>query len=361
MPNVPSLELNKSINCDFARFKVIKLLGKGGFGAVYLVVETTTKKKYAVKTELIPQNDAKFEPRLQWEETILLEIQALQDVNQKKHFIKVVDRGVVTPLRFLLMTLVGKSLKDLIKASDEQRFSNNTSWRVAGQTLEAIEAFHNAGFVHRNIKPHNFTIGAAGQEDIIFMLDFGLVRCYTGKKFTNGIKDSPKFAGTIKYCSRSSHLSVFQYPKDDLESWIMTVMEFHDHEALFWGKESNIKEIKNLKNDLFISKEPKHIFSEFVPIGYKKLVTYIGDLTPSNLMKNPSENMKMKINLAPITQILTEIGIQYNYSNTTPFDWQINNAKSNSSISIIRTHLKKKKHQKQKRASIEKIIEVYEN
>uniref|UniRef100_A0A0N5BWL3 non-specific serine/threonine protein kinase n=1 Tax=Strongyloides papillosus TaxID=174720 RepID=A0A0N5BWL3_STREA len=105
MPNVPTLDKNRTIECDFCKFKVIKLLGLGGFGAVYLVEEINKKSKYAVKTELM---------------------------HGKKRF----D----------------------VKSKD-QCFSDNTSWKIAEQTLEALEAFHSAGFVHRDIKPHNYTIG----------------------------------------------------------------------------------------------------------------------------------------------------------------------------------------------------------
>uniref|UniRef100_A0A0K0ETW5 Protein kinase domain-containing protein n=1 Tax=Strongyloides venezuelensis TaxID=75913 RepID=A0A0K0ETW5_STRVS len=52
-----------TIDCDFCKFKVLKLLGQGGFGAVYLVEKIIKKSKYAVKTELMPDKKDKFEPR----------------------------------------------------------------------------------------------------------------------------------------------------------------------------------------------------------------------------------------------------------------------------------------------------------
>uniref|UniRef100_A0A0N5BKB0 non-specific serine/threonine protein kinase n=1 Tax=Strongyloides papillosus TaxID=174720 RepID=A0A0N5BKB0_STREA len=322
MPAIPHLKKNRTLNCDFCQFRVLRLLGQGGFGAVYLVEEVNTKGKYAVKTELIPGKHDKFQPRLLWEETILLEIQALQDENQKKHFIKIVDRGTFPPLRYMLMTLVGKSLYDLQVQQKNRRFSDNTCWRIAEQTLEALEAFHNAGFVHRDIKPQNYTIGGEGREDIIYLLDFGLVRCYTGKQFTHGLIDRPNFAGTIKYCSRSAHLSVFQYPKDDFESWVISIMNFHNQGSIFWSRETDLIEIKHMKMDLFAGKEPYRIFRKLVPSDYKSLVRMVGDLTPPHLIKKPNDIMRGKVPFTPFYEKLKEIQKNCRFSNDKPFDWQ---------------------------------------
>uniref|UniRef100_A0A0N4ZQK4 non-specific serine/threonine protein kinase n=1 Tax=Parastrongyloides trichosuri TaxID=131310 RepID=A0A0N4ZQK4_PARTI len=349
MKDIPQLEPDTIIDCDFARFRIKKLLGKGGFGAVYLVEETSTLTKYAVKTELVPvPGKDRFEPRLLWEETILLAIQALPNPNHKKHFIKVVDRGNLPPLRFMLMTLVGKSLQDLKKAKKSQCFSHNTCWRVALQTLEALEAFHDAGFVHRDIKPHNYTIGAAGQEDIIFMLDFGLVRCYTGKKYETACKDTPSFAGTLKYCSRSSHYSVYQYPKDDFESWISTILDLHDSNALFWKKALNNDDIKHLKNDLFCLREPDFVFNDCVPFGYRNIIELVGNLTPQDKMKCPTADMQKKPDYAIFYGALEELGKQYSFSQEKKFDWQRRSRANKNSISIEASN-HERKHSRHRR------------
>uniref|UniRef100_A0A0N4Z0Q0 non-specific serine/threonine protein kinase n=1 Tax=Parastrongyloides trichosuri TaxID=131310 RepID=A0A0N4Z0Q0_PARTI len=326
--DVPVLETNYIIDCDFARFKVKKLLGQGGFGSVYLVEECVSHKKYAVKTEIIPGPNDTFQPLLPWEETILLAIQELPKENYKKHFVKIADRGIIPPLRFMIMTLVGKSLYDIKDLRPLQCFTENTCWRIAIQTLEAFEAFQEAGFVHRDIKPQNYTIGSSGQEDVIFMLDFGLVRCYTGKKYPTAGEDKPNFAGTVRYCSRSSHYNVYQFPKDDLESWVLSLLELHDNEAIFWRCIDKRSEVGIMKNDLFLGQEPSKIFNYYVPPLYKKLVKAVGDLTPANNMTSPTPAMQKKVNLVPIYDILNEIGKTYKYSNSKVFDWQ----KTDSSI-----------------------------
>lgn len=49
------------------------------------------------------------------------------------------------------------------------------------QMLEALRDLHNIGFLHRDVKPANYTIGRAETSELrrIFLLDFGLARKYT--------------------------------------------------------------------------------------------------------------------------------------------------------------------------------------
>lgn len=51
------------------------------------------------------------------------------------------------------MTLQGRNLADLRRETPKQIFSVSTSIRLGLQMLEAIEDIHNAGFLHRDIKP----------------------------------------------------------------------------------------------------------------------------------------------------------------------------------------------------------------
>lgn len=73
---------------------------------------------------------------------------------------------------------MGSNLWELRVKQPHQRFTLNTSLKVAEQCLEAIEHLHETGFLHRDIKPGNFAIGRVevNEHHTIFMLDFGLCR-----------------------------------------------------------------------------------------------------------------------------------------------------------------------------------------
>uniref|UniRef100_A0AAF5CZD3 Protein kinase domain-containing protein n=1 Tax=Strongyloides stercoralis TaxID=6248 RepID=A0AAF5CZD3_STRER len=310
--SLPQFETGKVIGADFASFKVIKLLGQGGFGAVYLVEEANSGKKYALKTELGVKEA--------WEETILLKIQEFPDVNKKKHFIKIVDRTKGPNYNVLIMTLVGKSLNDLKKISPlGDRLSQNTCWRIAVQTLEALECFHEAGFVHKDIKPHNYTKGAAGQDDIIFLLDFGLARCYTGVKYKDAIRDTKKFAGTFRYCPRAAHAEIMQYPKDDLESWIFSYFELMDSEALTWKRIENKEKLLKKKISYLTGKEGKSVY-EFIPIEYRPVLRAVGNLTPELAEQDP-KNVP-KVPYSQFYNMLADIGKACRFSHSIRMDWE---------------------------------------
>uniref|UniRef100_A0A0N4ZY14 Protein kinase domain-containing protein n=1 Tax=Parastrongyloides trichosuri TaxID=131310 RepID=A0A0N4ZY14_PARTI len=317
---LPQFEPGRLIEGDFATFKNIKLLGQGGFGAVYLVEEINSKTKYALKTELSVKDGEDRVACLPWEETILLKIQEFPDENKKKHFIKIVDRLKGLNHNVLIMTLVGKSLNDLKKISPlGDALSPNTCWRIAVQTLEALECFHEAGFVHKDIKPHNFTKGVNNQDHVIFLLDFGLARCYTGIKYPDAIPDSNRFAGTFRYCPRAAHAEIYQTPKDDLESWIFSFFELMDPESLVWKRTENRNKMYKKKCEFLTGKESNDIY-EYIPIEYKPILKAVGDLSPE-MVEIDMKNFR-KVPYGTFYDMLNEVGKACKFSHTQPMDWE---------------------------------------
>lgn len=113
--------------------------------------------------------------------------------------------------------------------------------RIASQTLDRIEALHNAGFLNRDVKASNFAIGIHPTDSIIYMFDFGLSRRYRYGSlnalimFTINFSDEkgnmlpPRkitaLLGTIIYASLASHEVKEQCRRDDLESWFYMCVE----------------------------------------------------------------------------------------------------------------------------------------
>lgn len=114
------------------------------------------------------------------------------------HVVTVHDQGVDGDHIFLVMELVdGGTLRDLL----DQRglLDVPLALTVAEQMLEALSAAHQAGLVHRDVKPENVLIGRAGTPPVgvVKVADFGLVRAVASSSGTS----SSVILGTVAYLS----------------------------------------------------------------------------------------------------------------------------------------------------------------
>ncbi|CAD6199731.1 unnamed protein product [Caenorhabditis auriculariae] len=200
------------------RWTIDKKLGEGGFGAVYRVRDATGQ--YAMKVEGCNEQI----------QVLKLEVSVLNELSKRgnRHFCKIEDKGRYGNFNFVVMTLVGKSLQDLNKAGPGGHMTLGCSIGVGIQALEALEDLHQIGYLHRDVKPGNYTIGRPELNEIrkVYILDFGMCR-----KFTNdsGVIRKPRqaagFRGTVRYAPISCHLQRELCRKDDVETWMYMQVE----------------------------------------------------------------------------------------------------------------------------------------
>lgn len=130
-------------------FQTIKLLGKGGFGAVFQVKKLSDGREFAMKCE----TSTVKKPVLTMDCKVLRGAFLIKS----PHFCTVLDRGNVHGrFKFLVMKLVGRNLWDLRIAQPGMKFTLSTSLKTAEQCLMSIEDLHRVGFLHRDIKPGKF-------------------------------------------------------------------------------------------------------------------------------------------------------------------------------------------------------------
>ena len=164
------------------RFTILKLLGVGGMGQVYQAEDTKLKRVVAIK---------RMAPRLQESESdrrrFLREAQqasALNHPNVAGIYDVIEERGEI----FLIMEFVeGTPLRASMQTG--KRFANEDFFRIASQGLEGLNAAHEKGILHGDIKPENIMLTPDGR---VKVLDFGVAR-----RFSLGIDDVTLTSATI--------------------------------------------------------------------------------------------------------------------------------------------------------------------
>ena len=152
-----------------SRYRIVKLVGQGGFGAVYRAWDISLHMPVAVKENL----DTSLEAQRQFEQEALL-LAPLRHPNLPRvsdHFV-IPDQG-----QYLVMDFIeGKSL-DAIMAERGGPLSEGEALNWIGQVCDALEYLHSRRppIIHRDIKPQNIIITADGRAVLV---DFGISKAY---------------------------------------------------------------------------------------------------------------------------------------------------------------------------------------
>ena len=148
-------------------YRLLHPLGAGGMGEVFAAVDETLKRRVALKAihdEYRVTADAKAR--------FLREAQILSQLDHP-HICRVYDYITDHDRDWLVLELIeGKSLRTAIQAG----LDHYEAMRIARQVAAVLVATHAAGVVHRDLKPGNVMVNAAGDAKV---LDFGLARSIT--------------------------------------------------------------------------------------------------------------------------------------------------------------------------------------
>jgi serine/threonine protein kinase len=189
-------------------YKLIKKIGSGSFGEVYLT-EDKSGMKYAAKIE-----EKKQKNRLKAEYNIykkVLNKKAIVGIPQVYNYIETTEYNI------LVMELLGKSLENVFD-DNEREFNLSTLFKLAIDMLNVIERLHIKGFIHRDIKPNNFLFNNSKKIDILYLMDFGLSKNYIQNGEHLEIKFDRSLIGTARYASLNIHWGIEPSRRDDLES-----------------------------------------------------------------------------------------------------------------------------------------------
>ena len=161
-------------------FEILSPLGRGGMGEVWRARDSKLGREVAIKT--LPEEFAKDEQRLVWFEREARLLASLNHPNIAAIYGLEEDNGT----RFLVLELVeGDTLADRLKRG---AIPVEESLKLALQIAEALEAAHEKGVIHRDLKPGNIKVTPDGK---IKVLDFGLAKAFAGDGADANLSQSP--------------------------------------------------------------------------------------------------------------------------------------------------------------------------
>ncbi|MGH9947182.1 MAG: protein kinase domain-containing protein [Pyrinomonadaceae bacterium] len=149
---------------SFGHYQILSLIGSGGMGEVYLADDTKLGRKVAIK--FLNEKYSKDEDLLN---RFVQEAKAASALNHP-NLITVYEIGEHDGSHYMSAEFIeGKTLRERMK----QRLTFDDALSIAVQTAEALSAAHQAGIVHRDVKPENIMIRPDGY---VKVLDFGLAK-----------------------------------------------------------------------------------------------------------------------------------------------------------------------------------------
>ena len=234
----------------FKKYKILKKIGKGSFGMVYLGKALNLDKYVAVKFEPKNQTDLILE-----RETYFLYYLRGFGIPE------VLTYGQNAKYNILIQTLLGSST-NYIFHSYNKKFSMKDCCMLGIQMLDRLEYIHSKYIIHRDVKPDNFLVGFP-DISIIYLIDFGLAKKYMSSRTGKHVKFfiNKKWSGTSRFASANSLRGVVQSRRDDLESLCYILLYFMKG-SLPWDNVYGQNENEDIKLIYKIKKfmQPEYLF-----------------------------------------------------------------------------------------------------
>jgi Protein kinase domain len=174
---------------DFAGYTIEDIAGRGGMGVVYRARQHRPTRLVALKV-IAPDlaNDPDFRTRFERESDTAASI-------EHPNVIPVYEVNDVEGLLFITMRFVeGTDLRAMI--TERSRLEPDLAADLVGQIASALDAAHERGLVHRDVKPANVLIAGRAGSYHAYLTDFGLTK---STKAESGMTKTGMFVGTLDY------------------------------------------------------------------------------------------------------------------------------------------------------------------
>jgi WD40 repeat protein/serine/threonine protein kinase len=176
------------------KYKLVRVIGRGGMGVVYEAIDTALDRKVALKT-MLPNPDAGPKEAKQDAERFLREAKLSATLAKHPNVVSVYEAGVIDQKRYLAMELIeGQSFGRWKKSGSVTVRQQVTVLRDVAQ---GVHHAHKQGVIHRDLKPDNILVDGNNQPHVT---DFGLAKMI-GQNVGLSLTAAGMIMGTPAYMS----------------------------------------------------------------------------------------------------------------------------------------------------------------
>jgi len=170
-PRLPATTGEIDVGTALGNFELVDLLGKGAMGRVYRARHVLLGREVAIKVL-----NAEFVARPDVVDRFFREARVVNDIDHE-HIVEVTDFVEAPGIAYLVMELLdGASLRETLKPRGRKYPPIARLLGILIQVCEALEAAHEKGVVHRDLKPDNIFVVKRDGDDFVKVLDFGVAK-----------------------------------------------------------------------------------------------------------------------------------------------------------------------------------------
>lgn len=216
------------------RYEIISKIGSGGMADVYKAKDHKLNRFVAVKVL-----KSEFREDKAFISKFRIEAQSAAGLAHP-NIVNVYDVGEEDGINFIVMELVeGITLKEYIEKKGRLAVREATS--IAIQVSMGLQAAHNNGIVHRDVKPQNIIISTDGK---VKVTDFGIARAATSNTISSNVM------GSVHYSSPEQARGGYSDYKSDVYSLGITMYEMLTGHVPFDGDTTVAIAIKHLQEEM---------------------------------------------------------------------------------------------------------------
>jgi serine/threonine protein kinase len=262
-------------------YRVLDVLAYGGMGAVLKGENVHSRRPAAIKV-MLPTEVPKAYDRF------LREAEAAQAIDHPR-VVPIYHVGKENGVPYIAMKLLqGRSLQDRLRHRPSLKPSEIV--RIAKEIAEGLEAAHEKGLIHRDLKPGNIWLEAGSEGDRVRILDFGLAKaiCESTDEEGSNLTTRNVIMGTPAYMSPEQTEAKDLDARTDLWSLGVIIYRLAANKLPF-GDESIFKMLKAIATD---TPKPLHEINPNLPPGLSTLVAELLEKDSEKRPRDASEVIK---------------------------------------------------------------------